>query len=616
MLKPDVDRLDYGEQLCPPKGFELDAAIATTYNLDLNALLTVPIALCFSDTLDGDLKGEKLALLEAIGQVRDKVTVFYQKGNIAIPSQFNRLFTLLEPCLQAVVPSGGAFSSFHPKLWLLRFIESEPVSKTPQVCYRLLVLSRNLTFDRSWDVAVSLDGELVGDKKELPLKGENNLQFLGFIKDLIEEGAVTESNKTICDELPKIKWKAPDDFEFVNLLVGGGERGKPIEFEATNNDEIMVVSPFLKGAGKTGSALKWLAELAPNTKERYLFSRAEELNAVGKMALGGEDWQYFAFNERLVASDETHELTDSSVGDEPKSQNLHAKLIIQQQNQKAYWHVGSANATNAAMGKEKKDQPRNTEIMVSMVGRSKKVGPKLLREQWVADGLFIEHEFAKELAEGSNALERLLREAMHTLIKSNWLMRAVPAKGETYTLSLMATNLEEALNVNMSVWVSQLAISGEPKKLKEDMKWEKVSLTDISAFVHVCLVIEDEGERLEKNFLIETTLEFEGDDKREQQIMNSLVDTPEKLINYLNLLLQVSPEKHQWLSFEENTGMGSGEVVLAGNPILEQLLIASSRHPKLLVRVADSLDRLKAANVSIPDDFSGLWEHFKKELPK
>ena len=27
--------------------------------------------------------------------------------------------------------------------------------------YRLLVLSRNLTFDRSWDVALALDGELL-----------------------------------------------------------------------------------------------------------------------------------------------------------------------------------------------------------------------------------------------------------------------------------------------------------------------------------------------------------------------------------------------------------------------------------------------------------------------
>ena len=110
MLKPEVDRLDYGQQLIPPEGYELNVAIASTYSLDLNALLAVPIALCFSDTLDGDLKGEKLALFEAIGQLKDKLRVFYQKGNIATPSTYNRLFTLLEPCLQPVIPEGGVFS--------------------------------------------------------------------------------------------------------------------------------------------------------------------------------------------------------------------------------------------------------------------------------------------------------------------------------------------------------------------------------------------------------------------------------------------------------------------------------------------------------------------------
>ena len=149
MLAPEVNRLDYGEQLNPPPGFELDSAIATTYSLDLNALLAVPVALCFHNTLDGDIKGEKLALLEAIGQLKGKLKVFYQKGNITFPPQFNRLFTLLEPCLHPLVPEHGAFSSFHPKLWLLRFIESETVKKKPKICYRLIVLSRNLTFDRS-----------------------------------------------------------------------------------------------------------------------------------------------------------------------------------------------------------------------------------------------------------------------------------------------------------------------------------------------------------------------------------------------------------------------------------------------------------------------------------
>ena len=73
MLTPNQCRFDYGKNLQPPPGFDLDAAIATSYSLDLNALLAIPIALCFRDTLEGDLKGEKIALFEALEQLKGKL---------------------------------------------------------------------------------------------------------------------------------------------------------------------------------------------------------------------------------------------------------------------------------------------------------------------------------------------------------------------------------------------------------------------------------------------------------------------------------------------------------------------------------------------------------------
>lgn len=76
MLNPESHRMDYGEHLSPPAGYELDCAIATTYSLDLDALLATPVALCFHDTLEGDLRGERLALLEAIGQLKGRIKVF------------------------------------------------------------------------------------------------------------------------------------------------------------------------------------------------------------------------------------------------------------------------------------------------------------------------------------------------------------------------------------------------------------------------------------------------------------------------------------------------------------------------------------------------------------
>ena len=154
MLNPSVDRLDYGEKLQAPEGFQLSYAVATSYSLELDTLLCLPLALSLNGTLEGNPHGGKLAALEGIRQLKGKLKVFFQQGNIKVPVAFTPLFTLLEPCLVPMVPS-GVFSSFHPKIWLLRFIND-----TRQVRYRLLVLSRNLTFDRSWDLAVALEGEV------------------------------------------------------------------------------------------------------------------------------------------------------------------------------------------------------------------------------------------------------------------------------------------------------------------------------------------------------------------------------------------------------------------------------------------------------------------------
>ena len=610
MLAPEFDRLDYGEQLNPPAGFEIDVAIATTYSLDLNALLAVPVALCFNGNFDGDLKGEKLALLEAIGQLKDKVKVYYQKGNISVPSKFNRLFTLLEPCLEPIVPQGGAFSSFHPKLWLLRFIESQPAKKKPEVKYRLLVLSRNLTFDRSWDVAVSLDGQL-GNASDQP---PETLQWTKFIDELLSESKSFPAGQIIKKELGKIIWEAPENFTDVKVLVGNGKYGRPVKLEQKKNDETLVVSPFLASAGGDISALQWLAGFSPEG-EKYLFSRAGELNAVGSDKL--KDWHCYSINENLLNSEEIYELVDTSEGDQQQKQNLHAKIIIQQRGSQSFWHIGSANATAAALGDKDSEFPRNTEMMVAMKGPTSKVGPKLLREKWVPaaeQGIFVEHVFNKIAETDGDQNGQLLRRGLHQLICAKWQVHAALNYDGEYTLTLKV-NMDEALDARLSVTVKQLAFAGE-RTLSDQMVWESVALTNISAFIPVHVKMNSNEGVIEKRLVIEADVDIEGGDDRGQHIVKSMVDTPEKVLNYLTLLLQVTPVKGQWLSFDGDGGGSNGEAFLSGNPILEQLLIVSSRHPALLKRIEDSLQRLNSAEVEIPEDFQKLWRHFKKGIGK
>lgn len=613
MLEPKNDRLCYGEQLTPPDGFDFDAAIATTYSLDLNALLAVPIALCFRDTLDGDLKGEKLALLEAIGQVKGRLKVFYQKGNISYPPKFNRLYTFLEPCLQAVVPEGGAFSSFHPKLWLLRFVEAVAGNKKAEVRYRLIVLSRNLTLDRSWDVAVTLDGVVAKTK----VKNSAMQSLHVFIEKLMMHDKSFLPGSTMLQELRKVDWQIPEPFNDYQLLIGGGGLGQPLRFDKKDYDDVLVVSPFLKSTGGGIAALDDLATLASDKTHRWLFSQTEELDAIGEEKLS--DWQCFAMNPSIVNGEELHDINSGAAQRDIKTQSLHAKLIVARSGNHAVWHMGSANATTAALGGADSSTPRNTEAMLMLSGNISKrntIGPQQLLEEWMPEKgsqVFVAHEFSELDAAKDESQTQLLRQTVHQLISGQWVLDAkLDASGCHYRLTLKTSI--DGINYNkVTVTVGQLDIAGT-RELAQQMLWEDVELTSISALLPITVKVNNSD--LQKRLIIAAKLTIEGGDTRQQQVMREMVDTPAKVMDYLSLLLQVSPDKNDWLGSDSQTGKaGDAEsFILSDSPVFEQLLIASSRHPQVLKRIHSAIKRLKQAGADIPHEFLMLWKHFEKDV--
>ena len=156
MLTPRSRRLLL-EALRPPPGHSLSRAIGTSYTLDLMALLTAPLAFTFFDHEDDDGRpiADPLALLQAVRSNADRIHIFCQAGGIAVPSSGRTLLSYLEDSVfEVTAPKEGGV--FHPKIWVIRF-----VSERDEPRYRLLCLTRNLTFDRSWDTALVLDGRFV-----------------------------------------------------------------------------------------------------------------------------------------------------------------------------------------------------------------------------------------------------------------------------------------------------------------------------------------------------------------------------------------------------------------------------------------------------------------------
>src|ERR1039458_4738867 len=162
MLEPNNRQL-LRDALRPPAGYALDRAITTTFSLDLMALLAIPVSFTFFQLKDqdGPPQVDPLALLEALRRYAGRITVFCQAGQIHVPKNVQLLLGYLENSVYEVQATRGGV--FHPKLTVLRYTAQDGSASEetlPPVVYRLLCSSRNLTFDRSWDTLLVLDGVL------------------------------------------------------------------------------------------------------------------------------------------------------------------------------------------------------------------------------------------------------------------------------------------------------------------------------------------------------------------------------------------------------------------------------------------------------------------------
>jgi hypothetical protein len=390
------------------------------------------------------------------------------------------------------------------------------------------------------------------------------------------------------------------------LLPGGGKFGQPLDFKKI--EHLMVVSPFIKDAGNQIKALNWLGEQVPFGGEKLLFSRAEELNAIGEVALRG--WECYAINSSVVEAEE-------KIEEGSELHNLHAKLIVTERGDVADWHMGSANATSAALGNSYKETPRNSEFMLRFSGDIDKLGIGKLWEQWVGEeerGLFVPHVFEPIEITDDEEERQTLRSVIYEIIKSSWQMKA-NALSQNYNLVLeMKSNalFEKIERLNIVIEVDQLAIQGGRKALEPVMYWENVELTQISAFVplYVSVAHSDKVEKV----VIQVPLEIEGGDTRHQGILKKMLDSKEKILNYIRILLDPDADKNDWLSSESSsTSAANGDIDIFAidKPIFEQLMYTASRHPEALERIESLILKLEKSEMEIPEDFKALWEHFR-----
>lgn len=598
MLNVHANRLDYGAALRPPAGYKFHSGIVTTYSLDMSALTTAAIALALDLDLDGGISGEKIAILEAMDQLQGRLTVFHQAGKIKVPAKFNRLYALLEPLLNPIAPVGhgssDAFTSFHPKLWCLRF--SSSTSRT--IRYRLLVLSRNLTLDRSWDLAVRMEGEL---QQEID---ERNKPLADFLRSLQPQASDTTSLSLLAKEIPRISWEYPPGIRLVEMCPGGGAHirdpesrfSRPLKLGG-NVGDVLVVSPFLD-AGE-GSVLCELEELSAGS--RTLVSRADTLDRIGKDNLAG--WRCYSLNEAIVDAEERHAY------DDPQPQDLHAKLIVTTSGKTAHWHIGSANATNAAFGEMGDASPRNTEFMLRLTGSTERIGPAAVFDGWMNDKSrpFALHEFSLPTP-NAEKIERDRRILVHRLTAAIWTLKCRRAPDGRYVLRLLV-DADIKVPEGFGVEVQPYGASTR-RPLQLETEWPAIDLTDITAFIQVFITTPIIACNLE--FMLQARLDLDAEMERRQAIFKALIDTPAKLLHYVNLILDMDASRSRWLGIEHEKG-GDDDIFDIGNPdeLFEKLMRCAARDPLRVDRVLTVVDRLRKQAVPLPTGLEVMLNGFR-----
>lgn len=591
----------YLDALRPPIGFSLDRAVGTTYSLDLQTLLTVPLGFAMLDweNASGKLTLDPVAVLHTLRSYSDRVTVFCETGRIALPTKHHPLFAHLEPMIvQVHAPSERG--AFHAKTWLLRFTDAEG-----HVSYRFICLSRNLTADRSWDTILVLDGDLV-ERERAFAKNHPLGDFFKALPDLATSslrGPRRDSVLLLAEELRRVRFAPPEPFEEIVFWPLGLTRGKVWPFDG-RIDRLVVVSPFV-----SESTLKELASLGADV----LVSRQESVEAVSAKTLKRIKELYVLDDE---ASEEDEDSEDEQLGGGQGADfnGLHAKLYIADHGWNASVWTGSANATASAFN-------GNVEFLVQLQGKKSCVGTDaFLGSEKANDGFrqFLRQyrpAEAKPQDPEQKANEERVEAARRRLGRSGLHLR-VQRSGEPdkYDLILLAPELEAVPLPQVRARCRPVTI---PESLTQDLQRGQVTFGDLTVHALTSFmafeIAAGEGTTLARaQFVLNLPLEG-GPDDRFDKILNAVLGDRERFLRYLLFLLMREEDAvavgAQWLS-QDGSGNGQGRGIPSQLPLFEELLRTLARAPRQLEavgRLVEDLRRTPEGAGLLPEGFDEVW---------
>lgn len=566
------NRLDYGSLLMPELGFDVDFAVAFTYSLDLEALLGVPVSMGLLEDTDSGLMDNPYFLLEAIRKSSDKIAIFANAGSIALPRNIKSVFALLEDSVFEVALSG--MRNFHPKMWFIRYTNDAGARYI-----KLIILSRNLTFDRSFDYAIEMTGT----------PGRRKLNKNAPLSDMLKFAAGSANPQkrkkilALADEILMVTRFSLDDrfedYEFIPLGLESGAANKTML--GGRYKDIIVFSPFLShdvAAGLAGSA----------SRRKTLFSRKGSLT---KDILDSYDDVYITKDVIL-----DNEITSSEETSTQSGCDIHAKLYFTHGDDGNYLYVGSANASHKAFYE-------NVEFLLKLKFKRYMMGYDLMLKDFLPD-YACPFEKVTDIAEDAPlsddiALDKAFREALRGIKGAE-----VTPQGERFNITLLVKS--EA--AGKTVYIAPLFRSNRFAPLVDGLVFGDMLLRELSEFFII---------RIEDRQIV-TKIALSGmPEGRDQAIYKSIIQDKNGFLSYVSFMLS---DNYSESYFEENEiakrlldGIESQSNVIPP-ALYERMLACTVNNPHKLLDLENLMNKLDADIVN--EDFARIYQPFREIAKK
>ena len=615
MISPNNSSVDYGSLLQAPAGYAVDFAIATTYSLDLQALIGAHLSLGLNVDTDSSLAKDDMYAFAALSEMKGKLLVFCEKGRIFGAGDYSRLYCMIESSIVEVnlKSAGFKYPSFHPKTWIIRFT---PNGRSGPARYRVCILSRNLTFDSSWDLAGSFEGDYREEHRAASPGGNDLKAYVESLARLYGSGAYKKKLDLVKAEIPYVNFASgARNYELaLPFSFTGVEHARTFEWEFSKaleqSSRTLVMSPFISPGSEADDPLSRIARKHGGQPGKpILVTRRTSIAQDEKLKSKLQAFQVFAIRDDLVTAEFENEAPGDGE-DQPEtelpmdSRDIHAKLyLFESSDDRCDLFFGSANASIRGLR-------ANREAMAHLVIARPNAFDTILKELGLTD---------KEIEKGS-LFERVHPESMETTtdeaeaarqkqslafdrflrdINLTMGIEQADKESDAYTVTVtMKAKSDVAENCRVSLASEKTEIQAMPT-----MAFNGVKHQNLTEFVRVAY--SGDGftvRRLVKCRVTKGAQHLEGRDvKLFQQV------TKNRFAEYLAFRLSDNPELSATMGKASNMGVrttpGKSATPIGAEGLYEDLLRAYASKPEQAdAFVKQSLGMLEADGKSFAEE--------------